>query len=94
MYCYANRSFSPTYEEIIFFTYFFPNNSPIPNVETPALFEMQVKSLDPFFDKASISFSGRPHWPNPPIAIDAPSLMSLTASSAVLQNSTEKALAP
>ena len=61
---------------------------------TPALFEIQVRFLDPFFDKASMSFSGSPHYPNPPKAILAPSLISLTASSADLQNSTEKARDP
>ena len=48
----------------------------IANWKIPALFEIQIRSVQPFRFSASIQFSGMPHKPNPPNMIVAPSPIS------------------
>src|ERR1044071_3636152 len=80
--CRSNSAFSPTYDETILRICLVWRRSPSPQSSTPALFETQVRFLTPFLTRALMRFSGIPHSPNPPTTSNAPSKMSLTASSA------------
>src|SRR5690242_264774 len=80
--CRSNSAFSPTYDEIIFFTCRVLSNRPIPKSSTPALLEIQVSPFTPFFKIAAMQFSGMPLRPKPPSMSVALSGMSFTASSA------------
>jgi hypothetical protein len=72
-YCLINSEFSPTYDEIIFFTCLDCSNKPIPKSSTPALLEAIIRFLIPDIFSAAIDSSGIPHRPKPPAAIFIPS---------------------
>src|SRR5580704_5456275 len=55
----------------------------MPNSEVPGLFEIAVMFFVPARRSAAIKFSGMPQTPKPPIMIEAPSVMRLTATSAL-----------
>ena len=55
----------------------------MPKSSTPALLLMTVSPVVPRARRASMSVSGMPHSPKPPIMIVAPSGMRSTASAAL-----------
>ena len=63
---------------------FCASSSPSPQSSTPALFENASRSVVPASSTASISTDGIPQRPNPPTDRVDPSLMSATASAALL----------
>lgn len=68
--------FSPTYEDIIRFTFPASNNLPNPKLSTPAVKLATVKFDGPssWEDNSCSSVSGIPPFPNPPTATVSPDL--------------------
>src|SRR5665213_519752 len=79
-YCRSYSWFSPTYEPVCRRIRRASSRTPSPSPSTPQLLLTVSRLVAPCSNSASISTDGTPHRPNPPIAIDAPSKTSATAS--------------
>src|SRR5262245_26711951 len=81
-------SFSPTYDDTIFFTCRVARSRPRPKSSTPALLETMVRFLAFDSTRAVIRFSGIPHRPKPPARRVIPSLRPAFLSAALALETT------